>query len=381
MSNLVEYIFIDDESNKSVESIINGLNDTKEIHISQLSISSDDGLESLTEKIKDQINCEDKNTAYGILIDLCLNGEGENSIGFTASPIAQHIRTLSSTTHEIPNIPIVLCSTNEKIKKTYNADKACHDLYDYKFSKTADIQWVKVAKKMRALANGYAQLGIYSSMEQILNREDITNLDSRIFESLEAPNSTYDVAHFLIKDLFQHPGPMIKETVVAARLGIDIQNSGQAWKQLLEFISPQIHYNGIFASGWKRYWTDQLDSLFKTYSGGNPSSTYTAKERVEIIKQATQIEGLQTALPIEFCTSTYYNTICEALKRPIDSLEAYEIYESYDLRSWQEPKYLSFFALASGQNQDIQIKKSESARFIEDQELLRESDTKKENEN
>lgn len=85
--------------------------------MTQLTLSSNDGLESLTEKIKEQINFGGENKVYGILIDLCLNGEGTNSIRFTASPIAQHLRTLASTTYEIPNIPLVLCSTIEKIKK------------------------------------------------------------------------------------------------------------------------------------------------------------------------------------------------------------------------------------------------------------------------
>ena len=377
---LVEYIFIDDENNKSVESIINGLNDTGEVHVTQLTLSSNDGLESLTEKIKEKINLESENKVYGILIDLCLNGEGTNSIRFTASPIAQHLRTLASTTHEIPNIPLVLCSTIEKIKNTYNLDKACHDLYDYKFSKASDIKWEKVAKKMNALAIGYAQLNTQQlPLKQILNRNDFENLDNRIFESIENLESTYEIAHFLIKDLFQHPGPLIKETMVAARLGIDINKSCVAWKSLLKYITPQIHYDGIFSNGWDRYWMDQLDTLFKDYSKGNPLSTYTAKERVEIIKKATQIDGLQVAEPIDFCSSTYYNTICEALKRPIDSLEAYEVYEAYDLRSWQEPKYLSFYALASGGNNGIQIKQTEIKRFNEDRELLRQIEAEKDN--
>ncbi len=233
---------------------------------------------------------------------------------------------------------------------------------------------------MNALAIGYEQLSTqHLSLKQILNRNDFENLDNRIFESIENLGSTYEIAHFLIKDLFQHPGPLIKETMVAARLGIDIAKSGVAWKSLLEHIAPQIHYNGIFSIGWDRYWMDQLDTLFKKYSNGNPLSTYTAKERVEIIKMSTKIDGLQVAEPIDFCSSTYYNTICEDLKRPIDSLEAYEVYESYDLRSWQEPKYISFYALASGESKGIKIKQTEAKRFKEDQELLRQIDAEKEN--
>lgn len=53
--NDVKYIFIDDESNEAVQSIIHGLNDTGKILIEQLSFSREDSFESLTEKIKPQI--------------------------------------------------------------------------------------------------------------------------------------------------------------------------------------------------------------------------------------------------------------------------------------------------------------------------------------
>ena len=54
--NDVKYIFIDDESNEAVQSIIHGLNDTGKILIEQLSFSREDSFESLTEKIKEKIS-------------------------------------------------------------------------------------------------------------------------------------------------------------------------------------------------------------------------------------------------------------------------------------------------------------------------------------
>lgn len=139
-------------------------------------------------------------------------------------------------------------------------------------------------------------------------------------------------------------------------------------------MEPIIKYKGVFSSGWKRYWADLLDSFFKQYSGNKPLSIFNAKERVEIIKHATEIEGLKVASPIEFCTSSYYNTICEALKKPIDSLEAYEVYESYDLRPWQEAKYVSFYAIASGKHSQIPVKSSELDRFKQDQKIMHDED-------
>ena len=368
--NDVKYIFIDDESNEAVQSIIHGLNDTGKILIEQLSFSCEDSFESLTEKIKEKISTGTK----GILVDLCLNGEGANSLTFTASPLAQHIRTLASV-NEIPHLPMVLCSTDERLRQTYDVDNACHDLYDYRFVKSGDIKWEKVSTKMAALVDGYSSIHLEDSFKDIIKRENLDALDSRIFDRISSGINinTYDYSRFIIKDLFQHSGPLIKETVLAARLGIDIEQS-QDWDKLLELIEPIIKYKGVFSSGWKRYWADLLDSFFKQYSGNKPLSIFNAKERVEIIKHATEIEGLKVASPIEFCTSSYYNTICEALKKPIDSLEAYEVYESYDLRPWQEAKYVSFYAIASGKHSQIPVKSSELDRFKQDQKIMHDED-------
>ena len=141
-----KFIYIDDEEPQIVESFIHGLNDTGKIKVVRLDFSESKSMELLCGLIKTQ-DCD------GLLMDLRLDGEGVNRLGISATPIAQQIRTLAAQ-KEIPEYPIVLCSTLEKLKATYEADLTSHDLFDCIFTKT-EYDRDKAATKMSALANGY----------------------------------------------------------------------------------------------------------------------------------------------------------------------------------------------------------------------------------
>lgn len=368
--DIPHYIYIDDESDASITSLIHGLNDTQKVYVELFNLSHGETFDSLTDKIRRYV--KDKNIS-GIIIDLCLNGEGINRLNFTAAPIAQHIRSLASD-KSLLSLPIILCSTDEKLKRTYNADKVSHDLYDYKFVKSHDIKWEKVQAKMCALAEGYPIL-TNGDLTTILNLsiEEIKDFDSRIFDRFITgkEHAPHEYAQFIIKDLLQHPGILINERTLAARLGIDIDQS-QEWSQLLEILDSTVRYTGVFAKGWKRFWSLRVNNLFQELSGGNSWVSLNAEERVNVITRSYGIKGIIAAKPLKFATSSYFDTICEATKKPLDSMEGYEVYESYELRPWQDPKYISFLGIAQDCYHDqITVKESELIRYKINREDLK----------
>lgn len=371
------YIYIDDEKEDSIISLVHGLNDTKEIDVKIFKITHDETFDSLTKKI--QLSVKD-NDANGILIDLCLNGEGENHLNFTAAPVAQHIRSLASD-GQLPSLPIVLCSTDEKLKKTYNTDKVSHDLYDYKFVKGNDIKWDKVRRKMAVLVQDYPIL-YKKNLSEIINlsEEEIQDLDSRIFDRFITDKShvEHEYAHFIIKDMFQHPGILINEKSLAARLGVDTEKS-QDWVHLLEILDSNLRYKGVFSKGWKRFWSHRLNILFQEISEGNSWVSLNAEERVNILIKQYGLKKIQAAKPLKFASSSYFDTICEYTKMPLDSMEGYEIFESYELRPWQAPKYISFYGIAKDTYHDIiTIKERELNRFkINRENIQNESESNK----
>lgn len=337
-----KYIYVDDENDESITSLINGFNDTGLVEVNQLSISKGMNFSALEGLIKRKIVDERYD---GLLIDLRLDGEGPNQLEYSAISISAELRAISAR-KEIPSFPIVLCSTLPKIKETYKSDKTSHDLFDYTFRKAVNPNYEKFSRKLKELAEGYKGLPFdANTLNKIFQREDLKNLDQRVFERFYNQDVIvpYDFAHFTVKTLFHSTNPLIKETILAARLGINIETSGHYWTKLLSKFED-CKFNGLFSDGWNRWWADLLNIKLKEISGGN-FSFLKAEERVVILKEAFGIDGIVAAEPIKYNTSSEFWTICEATKCPLDPMEGIKVRLSHELKAWQEPKYISLYAV------------------------------------
>lgn len=341
--DIPKYVYVDDENDTSIESLINGFNDTKLISVERLEISKGMEFSKLMDLIINKIQDEEFS---GLLIDLRLDGEGPDSLDYSAISISAELRALSAR-EEVLSFPIVLCSTIGKIKETYKSDKTSHDLFDYTFQKSEQPNYGKFSKKLRSLAIGYKNLPYHEFiLEKIYSRSDLNSLDQRIFERFHNQDIIvpYDFAHFAIKTLFHSTNPLIKESILGARLGVDIVKSNDAWKALISKFDTS-KYSGLFSDGWDRWWADLLNSQLSKISGKN-FSFLKAEERVDILSKIFEIEGLVPASPIKNSASSEFWTICEALKLPLDPLEGVKIKLSHELKPWQEPKYISLYAAA-----------------------------------
>jgi len=371
-----KYLYVDDENDKSVDAIASGFNDLDIINI-EISQPLD---------FKNQI--KDFNTRLsnydGLILDLRLDQNMKLDVSYNAPAIAQEIRTLSSLSDSLKSIPIILCSTDERMRATYDVDQTSHDLFDYKFLKGVDPNWGKFSLKLEALSSGYKWLNEHvATADSILNRADLTGVDYRVIERLEDKErnkTTYDYANFVIKEIFHHPGVLIKERIVAARLGIDIEASGPSWIEFRDNYLKYSKYTGMFSNGWERWWSDKVVTFFKEISGGKRLSSINAESRVKILSDVLSISGLVPATAIPYCKSTNFWTICEESKMPLDPLEGFKVYESVDIKSWQEHKYLSFNAIAVDgipKHKGLRPQQSELNRI----QLMKENISDKKNEN
>ncbi|MGN6602469.1 MAG: hypothetical protein ACTHK8_08445 [Ginsengibacter sp.] len=303
----------------------------------------------------------------GIILDLRLDGK-RLDIPYNAPALAQELRMMA-VEGLIKSCPIILCSTEEKMKATYEVDKTSHDLFDYKFHKQASPPWQKFARKMSALAKGYLFIEECKfDMKKILGREDLNALDSRVLErfyGLEKPAPVSEYAMFVIKDLFHHPGVLIKETLLAARLGIDISKS-EDWPRLLNEFFKSASFVGVFSHGWTRWWADMIVDIFKTKSGKR-LSMLNASQRVDALIEMTGLKNLVAAQTLPYAKSNNFWTICEYYKMPLDPLEGFIIHSSIEPKSWQENRYISLDAVLN--KRGPRPHSSEAARI----ELIKES--------
>lgn len=337
------YLYIDDENGNSEISTLNGFNDTKIVAVERFNLSAfrDFG------KLKIELERASKNNEFdGLIIDLRLDGAGEDRTDFNATAITSQLRS-SAASLDIRSFPIVLCSTEEKIKQTYDSDRTSHDLFDYKLSKSnPEPDWIKISTKLKSLADGYNWIqAAKREPAEIIGISKLEVIDERITQKLFGFSVTYDFTHFVIKNFFHQTNPLISERILAARLGVDlVKTPPKVWESLSLSILDTVRYKGLFAEGWKRWWANDLVDWFKSISGEN-LAFLNAKSRIDILSKALGLEGLAIAEPIKFCASSEFWSICEGYKVPIDPLEGFKIHTTADLKPWQESKVISLLAI------------------------------------
>ena len=336
-----KYLFIDDETGFVTKALLDGFNDQKLINVSPLTLRKDEPFEAVCNKIKDEFAAHHFD---GVLIDLCLDGTGANSLAFKAQPFAQQIRTWASE-GKMPQIPVVLCSTLENYD-VYRKDSASHDLFDYYFDKT-EVNYKCETARMKSLAEGYQLLNKKDiKIEEYLGRKDIDEIDDKVIDYLRGP-STFDIARRIVKDVIPYSGILIDQYVVAARMGVDIGESKVGWLKLRDAIFADAEYKGVFSKGWERCWADLVNVFFMKLSDGTPYQILNAEERIKVLEKAG-FDGLVVANPIEFNSSSYFNTACCHSGLPLDSMEGIPVEDRMSLMPWQENHYVAFYYVANG---------------------------------
>ena len=363
-----KYLYIDDENGGAETATLHGFNDIGLIEVERFPLSDYKEFGNLKNELLERL----KNNGFqGLLLDLRLDGTGEDRTEFNATSLSQELRSIAARNESL-TFPIVLCSTEDKIKQTYDSDKTSHDLFDYKISKSnPSPNWLKLSLKLLSLAEGYSVLNNEINKETIFGVE-LEKIDERMVEKIETLITKYDFAHFVVKNFFHQTNPLINEKILGARLGIDIVKTDQKdWLKLIETIFEKAKYRGIFSSGWNRWWADEVNNIFFSFSG-EKLAFINAEKRVEILKKISGIENLKVAKPLKFCNSSEFWNICEAYKVPIDPLEGFKIFTTSDIKSWQEPKFISLLAILErdGVERGLRPHSSEVERIGYTKELL-----------
>lgn len=333
-----KFLYLDDENDETTAAIADGLQIDGLIDVTyEQPKTFGDEIKDLKARLKD---------FDGLILDLRLDGKALD-IAYNAPSIAQELRMIAAE-GGVKSCPIILCSTDEKMRATYDVEKICHEHFDYKFTKQVSPPWKKFAIKLSSLAKGYQFISDSNyNMPVILGRENLSALDTRVLEhftDLAKPLPTYDYASFVIKELFHQPGALIKEKLLAARLGIDIDKSSD-WQNLSEDFFSNALFSGVFSDGWKRWWMDIVQNIFKETTKGKRLTILNATERVKLLSEISGYKNLVAALPMEYNKSSNFWTICEFFKYPIDPLEGFKIHTTIEPKAWQDERYVSLKAV------------------------------------
>ncbi|MFT7158197.1 MAG: hypothetical protein ACI8Q1_003226 [Parvicella sp.] len=356
-------LYLDDEKDDLTKPIVKKLELTKKLKVT---LCKPDSYENEIVNLEKELNSYD-----GILLDLQLDGEQENGnrVRYQAPTLAQSIRTMA-TEGKIGDMPIILCSTESRIKETYDKDFTSHNLFDWTFLK-AEID-NETIDKIICLCEGYNVVNNNKSdFNKILNRKS-TEIDDRIlsrFMSKKVIPPTHEIARVLFKDLVQPIGSLIDENILAARLGVEKDKSSD-WGKLIDAFN-EVKYLGVFSGCWQRWWSDLVLDKFEEMTGQS-LSTLNALERVTALKTNLKIEGIIEATPDKLNSSSDFWTICQVTLSPLDPFEGYRINMREEPKPWQEYSYVSLIAIANrkAKKAGVEVHPSDESRLELDLEEL-----------
>jgi len=273
-------------------------------------------------------------------------------VDFTAESLAEHIRVSVGQNKLKKDVPIIICSADLKNSFTNfrNKEVSSRDIFDLSVLKSDlfDKRAKKNGLQLLDLAHTYKYLqNNQYDAKSLLNIEDeeIEEIDIRFIDSLEIlfPTTAHDLVQFIIREFIEKEGLLIDLMVLAARLGVDINESTQDWYKLIEILQKDnVFYNGILANGWKRVWAFRLNKWWENIAENTELQSLPADRRVEILNSKFNLK-LIPAEKIKFCSSNRYWTVCRGTMKPLDPLNGFLIgqYISYP---WQNPEYVSGYA-------------------------------------
>ena len=356
------YYYIDDEVD-TIKSIADGINESNIVKVDVFPLSTNKEFDKLTERLINEWDVFD-----GLILDLKLDGGGVDSTKFTATSLAQWISSYVIADGKTAK-PIVLLS-NDLQCANFRADITSHDLFDLVLERSGGLNWKRFAYILEVLAEDYERLNNDKEKRlQELLQYDFIDTSSTYFAPF-LDKYTFNVrqfASFILNDLFKHPGLLISESLLAARYGIDKKKSGKAWNDFKSKYLGIAQYRGVFGKLTELYWSKKTQDVFTELCGGKSAASMTTTQRVKTLKE--KVEDSQDLIayePSDKNVSTFCWTIDEVTGVPLDSSEGYMIQEEGGLKSWQEPRFLSFDTIESGNKGDFILVPSEQERYEED---------------
>lgn len=285
----------------------------------------------------------------GIILDLRLDQSsptGSRPVDYKAQRLASELRTKMAG-GSLRDFPIVLWSISQKFARSYEKDIASHDLFDLVFNKdelhsAGEIQLA--ADQLVSLSKGYdsitnASAGAVRSGDLLKTPSGVV-IDTRITASLGRPSvrlPVHVIARFILKKLVEHPGLLVDQLMLCARLGLDetsFESSG------LDKGLDKFTYKGPFGDAWKRWWWPAVDNWWrKLDSDLPPVLSLTAEQRLTQLRRAGY-KKLQAAEAIAKGYSSRFTTICQKLRKPLDPIDGF-VLSGRRLESWQSRLYVS----------------------------------------
>lgn len=295
----------------------------------------------------------------GLLLDVALTNAQDqegNPVGFDGIALAQQVRTLQTRARTrngsegLPEFPIIRLSKRDVIREYVNKDSTSDDLFDEFVEKEALIDRAAAAAAIVwALAEDYPQLRAFAdrapdddALGALLDREPefLARLDPRTLLGLRRPGAPAHVlSRFVVVKLLRRAGPLVDEALLAVRLGVDREQSGD-WPALLEGLAG-CRYKGVFAAGYERWWMIAArDWWEREIDQDKPLARLAASERVNLLKEKTGLQNLAAIEASEDSPGSRWWHRCAKTGVAVDPSEGFPLLPVYGTETWHDTEYL-----------------------------------------
>lgn len=292
---------------------------------------------------------------------------------YRASALAQQIRDRAI---DQPNsdLPLILLSQEDYIKRIFHADSTAEDLFDLVISKEELVTASPLALavgRIESLAAAYKTiqanfaktnnkpvapsvlLGLDShEAEMVLNHQAI-----RAIAKIQYPHQIISKVMTL---LIQRPGILLSDEHLLARLGVspDSPNIPQLKAKLLDL---KLGYSGLLCNGWHRWWWHRIDTWAKELMGASLGSM-TGAERVVRLSAALQLDLKPAASRWNESSDEYFWVACSSCDHPTELNHSVLGYDA-NFQPFLEPSRICWFCVQTGayESRDLVIDDSDES--------------------
>lgn len=292
---------------------------------------------------------------------------------YRASALAQQIRD-RAIDQPSSDLPLILLSQEDYIKRIFHADSTAEDLFDLVISKEELVTEKPLAlavSRIASLADAYKtiQANFAKNNNQPVALSVLLGLDSREAEmvlnhqairALAKIQYPHQIISKVMALLIQRPGILLSHEHLLARLGVspDSPNIPQLKAKLLDL---KLSYSGFLCDGWHRWWWHRIDAWGKEILGVSLGSL-AGSERMASLSKALQIELKPAISKWSKSPDEYFWVACSSCDHPTELKHSVLGYES-NYQPFLEPSRICWFCVQTGayENRDLVIDDSDES--------------------
>lgn len=243
----------------------------------------------------------------GVLMDVNLS-DVKGELG-TGPGFAQDIR-VKQRSKEIPEYPVVRFSGKDPVKQKIGGDPTSNDLFDLMIYKE-EVKYSRdsIVRMLNGVSDIYSWLGKFQ--DEKLDNSQLIQKSFGLSEPFvsgwghddffkkfvtSAKVGPHVASSLLLRTFLDKTGLLIDELLLAVRLGIDIEKSGDAWFDLLGRLQT-VKYRGVGSDYFDRWWARGLDDWW--YSEVKATDALVSCDVVSRVEQIANWSGLTTLISLK----------------------------------------------------------------------------------